>query len=168
MIFFVSGTHEASFKRAVKAIDELKGKGVITEDVILQTGYTDDYEPKYCKWEKFFPYDQTQELAKEAHILITHGGPSSFIMGLSNGKVPIVIPRRAEFGEHVNDHQVKFCHAVAERQGNILVVDDVNELENLIKNYDTITADMAKGMTFNNQRFCEGIENIANSLVKEK
>ena len=52
-----------------------------------------------------------------------HSGPSSFIMLLQKGKVPIVVPRKHEFGEHVNDHQVDFCEKVSKRQGNIIVVE---------------------------------------------
>ena len=163
MIFVTVGTHEQQFDRLIKKIDEMG----LQEEVIMQTGYC-DYEPKNCKFQKFFDFDEMKELADKARIIITHGGPSSFIMALERKKIPIVVPRRAEFNEHVNDHQVKFCHAVADKQGTIVVIDDVDELENVIKNYDTITADMAKGMTFNNQRFCEGIEDIVNSLIKEK
>ena len=45
MIFVTVGTHEQPFNRLVKAIDKLKKDGVITEDVIMQTGYS-TYEPK--------------------------------------------------------------------------------------------------------------------------
>ena len=44
MIFVTVGTHEQPFNRLVKAIDKLKKDGVITEDVIMQTGYS-TYEP---------------------------------------------------------------------------------------------------------------------------
>lgn len=54
MIFVTVGTHEQPFNRLVKAIDKLKKDGVITEDVIMQTGYS-TYEPKYCKWDKLIP-----------------------------------------------------------------------------------------------------------------
>ena len=36
MIFVTVGTHEQSFERLVKEIDELKGSGVINEEVIIQ------------------------------------------------------------------------------------------------------------------------------------
>ena len=40
MIFVTVGTHEQPFNRLVKAVDELKRDGVITEDVIMQTGFS--------------------------------------------------------------------------------------------------------------------------------
>lgn len=57
MIFVTVGTHEQPFNRLVKKIDELKRDGVITEEVIIQTGFS-TYEPKYCKWSKLIPYQQ--------------------------------------------------------------------------------------------------------------
>lgn len=100
------GTHEQPFNRLVKAIDELKRNSVITEDVIMQIGFC-SYEPKYCEWSKFIPYQQMIKNVETAHIVITHGGPASFIMPLQIGKIPIVVPRQHQFEEHVNDHQVE-------------------------------------------------------------
>lgn len=82
------------------------------------------------------------KLVEAARIVITHGGPSSFIMPLQIGKIPIVVPRRHEFNEHVNDHQMNFCKAVAERQGNILVVEDIDKLGETIAMYNDIVAAM--------------------------
>ena len=40
MIFVTVGTHEQAFDRLIKYIDDLKIKGVIKEEVIIQTGYS--------------------------------------------------------------------------------------------------------------------------------
>lgn len=88
MIFVTVGTHEQPFNRLVKKIDELKRDGVITEEVIIQTGFS-TYEPKYCKWSKLIPYQQMLKNVEDARIVITHGGPASFIMPLQLGKTPI-------------------------------------------------------------------------------
>lgn len=69
------------------------------------------------------------ENVDKARIVITHGGPSSFIMPLQLGKVPVVVPRKKEFDEHVNDHQVTFCETVAEQQGNIIVAENVDKIK---------------------------------------
>ena len=39
-------------------------------------------------------FDEMQQALKDARIVITHGGPSSFIEALQYGKVPIVVPRQ--------------------------------------------------------------------------
>ena len=103
MIFVTVGTHEQQFNRLIKFVDELKRDNIITEDVIMQTGFC-SYKPQYCKWHKLIPYSDMEKNVKEAKIVITHGGPASFIMPLQIGKVPIVVPRQEKFGEHVNNH----------------------------------------------------------------
>lgn len=89
MIFVTVGTHEQPFNRLVKKIDELKRDGVITEEVIIQTGFS-TYEPKYCKWSKLIPYQQMLKNVEDARIVITHGGPASFIMPLQLARLRLL------------------------------------------------------------------------------
>ena len=165
MIFVTVGTHEQPFNRLIECMDNLKKDGTITGEVVMQTGYS-TYEPKYCRWQKLFPYQEMLKLVDEARIVITHGGPSSFIMPLQIGKTPIVVPRRHEFNEHVNNHQVSFVKAVAERMGSIIVVDDISELSNTIKNYDAIIGDMKKVVKSNNETFNEELEKIVEEMFR--
>lgn len=167
MIFVTVGTHEQPFNRLVECIDELKKDGDIQDEVIIQTGYS-TYEPKYCKWRKLFPYQEMLKLVQEARIVITHGGPSSFIMPLQIGKTPIVVPRRHEFNEHVNDHQIAFSKAVAERMGTIIVVEDMDKLGETITNYKKIISWMESGLKTNNGRFNEGLAKIVDEMFGEK
>ncbi len=159
MIFVTVGTHEQPFNRLIKKVDELKRDGVIQEDVIMQTGFS-TYEPKYCEWSKLIPYQQMIKNVEDARIVITHGGPASFIMPLQIGKVPIVVPRQHKFDEHVNDHQVEFSRNVAERMGTIIPVEDIEKLEEVITDYDQIVAGMRHGISSNNEKFCSELENI--------
>lgn len=114
MIFVTVGTHEQPFNRLIQKVDELKRDGVIKDDVIIQTGFS-TYKPKYCQWSKLISYQQMVKNVADARIVITHGGPASFIMPLQIGKTPIVVPRQHQFNEHVNDHQVEFARNVAQR-----------------------------------------------------
>ncbi len=163
MIFVTVGTHEQQFNRLVEYIDKLKSSGAIDEEVIIQTGFS-IYEPKACTWSKLYPYQQMLKYVEDARIVITHGGPSSFIMPLQIGKIPIVVPRKKEFEEHVNDHQVNFCRIVAERQGNILVVEDVEKLEAVIAEYDERVFAMPAEMRSNNAAFCDELENLVGEM----
>lgn len=163
MIFVTVGTHEQPFNRLIQKVDELKRDGVIQEEVIIQTGYS-TYEPKYCQWSKLIPYQQMVKNVEDARIVITHGGPASFIMPLQIGKIPIVVPRQHQFGEHVNDHQVEFTRNVAERMGTIILVEDINNLGDTITNYEQIIVKMGHEMSSNNARFNADFEKLVDEL----
>lgn len=148
MIFVTVGTHEQPFNRLIKAVDDLVADGTITEEVIIQRGYS-TYEPKHCKYYDLLPWDEMQKYNKEARIVITHGGPASFIDVLALGKTPIVVPRQAKYNEHVNDHQLEFARQLVERGVNIIVVDDINILKDSIKNYKNEIPNISNGSNFN-------------------
>ena len=77
MIFVTVGTHEQPFNRLVEYMDKWAAEH--EEDVIIQTGFS-TYEPKHCEWSKLYPYSQMVKLVEKERIVITHGGPSSFMM----------------------------------------------------------------------------------------
>lgn len=166
MIFVTVGTHEQSFERLVKEIDELKGNGTIKEEVIIQKGYT-DYEPKNCIAYKLIGYDDMQKYMEDAKIIITHGGPASFIAPLTIGKVPIVVPRQKDFEEHVNNHQLEFVKQVVSRDNSIIPCYEIKELKKLIMNYDSIVESMKENYKSNNKEFCQKLDNEIKSLFKE-
>jgi len=157
MIFVTVGTHEQGFDRLIKEIDRLKKENIINEDVIIQKGYT-DYEPEYCETYKLIGYDELQDYLAKARIIITHGGPASFVAPLAIGKTPIVVPRQKQFEEHVNDHQVDFVKQVVERNNSLIPVYDIAELEDKIVNYESIVREMAGNYCSNNKKFVEDLE----------
>lgn len=154
MIFVTVGTHEQSFNRLIREIDKLKKDEIIKEDIFMQIGFS-TYEPKYCEYKKMLSYSEMNKKIKEARIIITHGGPASFIAPLQIGKIPIVVPRQKQFYEHVNNHQVEFAKAVKDRYNNIIVIEDVKDLKNAIENYDEISEKMKENYKSNNKDFCE-------------
>lgn len=166
MIFVTVGTHEQPFNRLIQKIDQLKKDGIIEDDVFIQTGFS-TYEPKYCQWSKLIAYQDMIQHVEDARIVITHGGPASFIMPLQIGKIPIVVPRQKQFGEHVNDHQVEFAKNVAERMGTIIPVEDIETLGDVITNYDEIVARMGVGMSSNNSKFNEELEKIVEKMCEK-
>ena len=161
MIFVTVGTHEQPFNRLVEYMDEWAKNH--KEKVVIQTGFS-TYEPQNCKWKKLFTYQEMIRGVEKARIVITHGGPSSFIMPLQIGKVPIVVPRKKEFDEHVNDHQVEFCEKVAKWKNNILVAHSDNEIGWFLDNYDEIVKNMKGGLLSNNDKFCSDFSNVINEL----
>ncbi len=165
MIFVTVGTHEQQFNRLVSYMDEWASSH--DEEVVIQSGFS-TYEPKNAKFSKLYPYKTMVDLVDKARIVITHGGPSSFIMPLQIGKVPVVVPRMKYHYEHVNNHQLDFARAVAERQGNIIVVEDVAKLSYTIDNYESIVNGMKNGLTSNNEKFCNRFEELVDEMMKGK
>lgn len=159
MIFITVGTHEQPFDRLLKCIDKMVEDGKIKEEIVCQKGYT-DYEPKNYKAEKLIPYEQMQENIEKARIVITHGGPASFIAPLSIGKIPIVVPRKKEFNEHVNNHQLEFSKEVEKRMKNIIVAETDEEIEDAIIDYDKKVKKLSNKNNSNNKKFNE-------ELIKE-
>lgn len=165
MIFVTVGTHEQPFNRLVKYMDKWSAEH--DEEVVIQTGFS-TYEPKHCKWSKLYPYSQMVELVEKARLVITHGGPSSFIMPLQINKIPIVVPRKKEFGEHVNNHQVDFSKAVAERKGNIIVVEDISKLGKIISDFDQLIKVMPMALRSNNVRFNKLLEKTVENMFQNQ
>ena len=167
MIFVTVGTHEQQFNRMIQEVDRLKGKGIIEDEVVMQTGFS-TYEPKHCKWSKLIPYEEMNANIEKARIVITHGGPASFIAPLQIGKIPIVVPRQKRYEEHVNDHQVEFCKAVEERMGNIIVVEDVKRLQEMILRYTDICKEKTGSNYSSNSEFNERFEKMVDEIWKKK
>lgn len=51
----------------------------------------------------------------EARVVVTHAGSGTVRDALALGHVPVVVPRRAAHGEHINDHQLELTEALAGR-----------------------------------------------------
>lgn len=161
MIFVTVGTHEQQFDRLVRAVDELRADETIHEPVFVQTGYC-TFEPNYCEHSKFVPYKRMKEMMAQADVVITHGGPSSFIEAMAAGKVPVVVPRRGDLAEHVNDHQTDFVRIVAQRQGGIVPVYDMTDLSQAIE----LARELSRGVEFrsHNAEFCEELRRLIEEL----
>lgn len=164
MVFVTVDTHEQPFDRLMREVERLVLAGGLS-DVTVQYGYS-TVQPRGCRCEAFLPYPEMLRLYEKADAVVCHGGPSTFLEAMSYGKVPVVVPRQAAFGEHVNDHQVSFCRQFAERVGGIEVVGDVSGLAAVIARARAASPGEIKT---NNARFCEELgERIARLLESER
>ena len=132
MIFCTVGTEKYSFDRLVKAVDELSS--MTKEEAFIQIG-SSTYKPKFCKWEEFISFDRMIRLVKEARVVICHAGVGSTLLCLSLGKVPVIVPRKKRFGEHVDNHQLELSRKLDE-QKRVIVGYDLQNLASYVKNYE--------------------------------
>lgn len=106
-IFITLGSQKFQFNRLLKAVDELCEKGIVdAENVFAQIGYS-DYLPEKYSYKKFLNRDEFSKEMGEADIVITHGGTGAIIGVVKKEKKVIAVPRRAKYGEHVDDHQLQ-------------------------------------------------------------
>ena len=130
-IFVAVGTFSTGFDRLLKEIEMLIEKRIIRKKVIAQIG-SSKYTPKNYEWFRFTSKEVFWDTMKESKIVITHGGVGSITNALKFNKRTIVVPRKKEFGEVVNDHQLEITREL-ERQGKIIAVYDIQDLEKALK-----------------------------------
>lgn len=104
MILVLLGTQNNSFERLLKKIEECIKNKTISDEVIVQAGYT-KFDSKYMKIFNFISTEDLQNLQSRADLIISHGGVGSIVSSLKMNKKVIAVPRLHEYGEHVNDHQ---------------------------------------------------------------
>lgn len=126
MIFLAVGSWHKGFDRLVKAVDELKGDGIITEEVKAQIGNS-TYEPSNLESVDYYSPGEFANIIREARIVISHAGMGTIIETAKQGKPIIVVPRKVELGEANNDHQFDTAKTL-EREGWILVAYEIDTL----------------------------------------
>ena len=165
MIFVTVGTHEQPFDRLIKCIDRIAEEKIVSDMIVVQRGFS-CYIPRFCDYSDFFSYRDMIRNVENARIVITHGGPSSFMEALERNKIPIVVPRLKKFKEHINDHQADFVRNYSARYKNIIPAESDREIRQSILHYDDIIKNMPKLFISNNEKFTQGIERLAMELVK--
>lgn len=159
MIFVTLGSQKFQFNRLLKKIDELAEAKMINEKIFAQTGYS-DYVPRNYEFKNFLDREEFAAMEAEANIVLTHGGTGAIIGAVKKEKKVIAVPRLAQYGEHVDDHQMQIVEQFADLQF-IIPCYDVNDLLKCIVNADSF---VTKSYSSNTYRILESIENYLNQL----
>lgn len=91
----------------------------LPQPVFIQYGSA-DLELRDCQGTKFLGMEQFEQRVKEASLLVMHAGAGSVIHAIRASRVPVVMARRVENNEHVDNHQVEFARQL-EMTGKIVV-----------------------------------------------
>lgn len=127
MILVTLGTQDKKFTRLLEKIDELIDKKIITDEVVVQAGYSADYKSSNMKIFDLISKDEFDKLISECNVLITHGGVGAILTGLKYNKKVIAIPRLKKYKEHVNDHQIQIVKNFDEE--GLIIGSFVDDLE---------------------------------------
>lgn len=120
MILATVGT-QLPFDRMLLALDTWAALNP-TMPVLAQTGRT---ARRYAHLTMVEQLDQPRfvEAVTQARVIVSHAGMGTILTALELGKPLILMPRRADLGEHRNDHQRDTAAEMA-RLSNITVVED--------------------------------------------
>jgi UDP-N-acetylglucosamine transferase subunit ALG13 len=122
MIVVSVGTHEQHFDRLLRAVNELGG----TEELLVQYGPSSLPHGR-GEWVDYLSFDELAEQVSRARVFVCHAGVGSIVLARRHGLRPIVVPRKHELGEHVDDHQLELSRRLASA-GIVTLVEDENEL----------------------------------------
>ena len=126
MILVTLGTHPQPMDRLVRELERLLETGTLQDDVLIQSARFGQ-RPRLARAVDVLPYDELLELIRAADVVITHGGTGNLATIRSQGRVPVVVPRSAAHGEHVDDHQRDYTARLRSQPGYV-VVDQIGEL----------------------------------------
>ena len=121
MIFVTTGTSPCAFQRLVDSAARLAEH----DEVVVQHG-TADPPPGV----NAFAYASEAVIAqyiREAEVVVCHAGAGSTALALSLGRRPLVLARRADLGENIDDHQVAFAERLA-RYGLVTLCLDADDI----------------------------------------
>ena len=159
-IFITLGSQKFQFNRLLKAVDELCEKGTVdAEDVFAQIGYS-DYLPKNFNYKKFLDREEFSKEMSKAEIVITHGGTGAIIGAVKKGKKVIAVPRRAKYGEHVDDHQLQLVGHFKELQ----LIWECDDAEKGGDALETVKKTTYKEYVSNTQRIISSIDGFVSNL----
>lgn len=131
MIFITLGSQKFQFNRLLKSVDKLVKDGIIKDKIFAQTGYS-DYEPTNYEYKPFLSREEFTKVIDETDIVITHGGTGAVVGALKANKKVIAIPRKKEYGEHVDNHQKQLIRQF-EKNNLIYGLENCDELGEAIE-----------------------------------
>ena len=128
MILVTVGVSNLPFDRLVGAVGELAAGD---ETVVAQCGAA-RVRPRGAVCFDYLPFVELAEWVSKARLVVCHAGIGSVAMCLSRGLRPIVVPRRKQLGECVDQHQVTFAQRLGDL-GLATVVEDVSYLAEAVR-----------------------------------
>jgi len=111
--FISLGNSHQSFGRLLKNIEEFINE--LPKPILIQRGHT-EFSSNKAEVVTFMDMNAFEKAINSHSLIILHGGAGSIIQAVSQKKVPVVMPRRQFFDEHIDDHQVEFVSKLSSQQ----------------------------------------------------
>lgn len=110
------GTDHHPFTRMLDWIDAWQRAAGQTARVLVQHGFTSPLGTTAMSQIDFLGHHDLMKVLSKARAVLCHGGPGTIFDCRRAGLLPVVLPRSADHGEHVDNHQVLFTQRLAAAQ----------------------------------------------------
>lgn len=130
------GLERFPFDRLVRAADRAVEEGLVRGPAFGQIG-TSAYTPRHFPFARFLPFDELRRRLQEADVVVCHAGVGTILLAQQLGKLPLVLPRRAAWGEQLDDHQLDLALRLAPA-GRLLLARTEEELGAQLARYDAL------------------------------
>jgi UDP-N-acetylglucosamine--N-acetylmuramyl-(pentapeptide) pyrophosphoryl-undecaprenol N-acetylglucosamine transferase len=116
------GTHAQPYTRLLEIVRQAIENGVLPQPVRAQVGPA-AWRVAGAEATPYLGREQLGQALQSAEVVVCHGGAGIISSALEFGRRPIVVPRRAALGEHVDDHQYQLTRKLAD-WGLVVSVED--------------------------------------------
>ena len=116
------GTHRHRFDRLLQVVDRAVEENVLPRPVFAQGGAS-RYRPQNFEVRPYLSRDELVDAIDGAEYVVCHAGSGIISAALRAGHMPLVLPRRARYREHVDDHQVQ----IVEKLGSLGLIVPLGE-----------------------------------------
>jgi UDP-N-acetylglucosamine transferase subunit ALG13 len=131
-VFVTAGTDHHPFDRLVDIVEAwASARRAAGNPVRVFFQYGTSRAPEGHDSADYLDYGEMLARMRAATAIVSHGGPATIMDSRAAGRIPIVVPRRQELGEHVDDHQIRFT-ALLDERGEVCLAHDAHHLCELL------------------------------------
>ena len=155
MILVALGTQDKQFYRLLKIIENAIKKGIIKDNVVVQSGTT-EFKSDLMDIRSFIPSDELEKLVDEADLVVCHGGVGIITNSLRKNKKVFAMPRLKMYKEHRNDHQVQ----LVDKFSKLEYIKEIHDYDDFVREYKNINKFKPKKVKFDNSKILEIVSNF--------
>ncbi len=141
---FVSvGSHPVPFVRLGRAVERAISDGILPLPILAQLGPMGIASPQAAVVPSLEPAEFAAAVGGH-DVIVCHGGAGVVATAIGYGKRPVVVPRSAVHGEHVDDHQEELAKKLDDL-GLIVRVDETISAEHVARARTLTTSELSVG-----------------------
>lgn len=126
--FIAVGTHAQPYTRLLETARHALEDGMLPQPVRAQVGPA-DWSADGAEVTPYMGREELEDAVRSAEVVVCHGGAGIISSALAAGRKPIVVPRRAAMGEHVDDHQYQLTRKLSDWDLVVSVDDRLTEAD---------------------------------------